>query len=206
MAALKLPIPDLLDFHDSALTAPGWPGDAAKPGIPASKYFTRLPEPLVENHRYNTLLWQAEDQARRPDMPAEFIAQMKRDIDSYNQRRNNAIEALDAWLLTSLDPPTADARLHSETAGAMVDRLSILALKCFYMAQQAQRTDAEAAHLSACSAKLQMLQTQRADLAACLATLLDDIAHGRAYFKQYRQFKMYNDPTLNPWLRGQAYG
>lgn len=206
MATPKLPIRDLLDFHDSELTAPGWPGNAPELGVPASKCFARLPEPLVENHRYNTLLWQAEDQARRPDKPAEFIAQMKRDIDRYNQRRNNAIEALDVWLLASLDTPAADARLHSETAGAMVDRLSILALKCFHMAQQAQRTDVDAAHLATCSAKLLMLQTQRADLAVCLVTLLDDIAHGRAYFKQYRQFKMYNDPTLNPWLQGQAYG
>jgi hypothetical protein len=30
--------------------------------------------------------------------------------------------------------------------------------------------------------------------------LLDDIFAGRKRLKIYRQFKMYNDPTLNPYL------
>ena len=38
----------------------------------------------------------------------------------------------------------------------------------------------------------------RADLAACLERLLVEAARGESYFKVYRQFKMYNDPTLNP--------
>ena len=27
---------------------------------------------------------------------------------------------------------------------------------------------------------------------------------GRAYFKVYRQFKMYNDPALNPAIYGES--
>ena len=38
------------------------------------------------------------------------------------------------------------------------------------------------------------------DLALCLDQLLTDAARGMAYFKVYRQFKMYNDPDLNPYL------
>ena len=38
------------------------------------------------------------------------------------------------------------------------------------------------------------------DLAGCLDALLADAAAGRAWFKVYRQFKMYNDPQLNPQL------
>ena len=29
-----------------------------------------------------------------------------------------------------------------------------------------------------------------------------DCRAGKAYFKIYRQFKMYNDPALNPYLYG----
>ena len=47
---------------------------------------------------------------------------------------------------------------------------------------------------------------QRSDLAGCLARLWREIEDGAAYFKLYRQFKMYNDPALNPWLQGKAYG
>ena len=41
---------------------------------------------------------------------------------------------------------------------------------------------------------------QHADLSQSLAELLDDIWAGRKLLKVYRQMKMYNDPTLNPYL------
>ena len=33
---------------------------------------------------------------------------------------------------------------------------------------------------------------------------LEDIAAGRKYMKVYKQMKMYNDPELNPMLKGQT--
>jgi hypothetical protein len=101
----------------------------------------------------------------------------------------------------------AGARLNSETAGSMVDRMSIMALKIHAMRAQTERTDVEDAHRSSSRGKLERLQQQRADLASCLAALLADAGAGRAYFKVYRQFKMYNDPRFNPALvaeRGAA--
>jgi hypothetical protein len=94
----------------------------------------------------------------------------------------------------------AGARLNSETAGSMIDRLSIMALKIHAMRAQTRRADADEAHLAASRVKLERLEQQRADLAGCLDALLADVAAGRAYFKVYRQFKMYNDPRFNPVL------
>ena len=48
--------------------------------------------------------------------------------------------------------------------------------------------------------KLARLALQRDDLGRCLDTLLAHAADGRAFWRIYRQFKMYNDPTLNPYL------
>ena len=45
---------------------------------------------------------------------------------------------------------------------------------------------------------------QRDDLGSCLDQLFADAMAGRAWFKVYRQFKMYNDPTLNPYLYGKG--
>jgi hypothetical protein len=55
--------------------------------------------------------------------------------------------------------------------------------------------------------KLERLRQQRADLGDCLDQLLADSLAGKAYFKVYRQFKMYNDARFNPALvaeRAQA--
>jgi len=82
----------------------------------------------------------------------------------------------------------------------MIDRLSIMALKVHAMRQQTERQDVDEAHRASSRTKLERLQQQRQDLAGCLDALLADAAAGRAYFKVYRQFKMYNDPRFNPVL------
>lgn len=185
-------------FHDLAL-------DDARPDYFASTACFGPWHWVAENHRYNKLLWQEEDKARRTDVAAAEIAASKRLIDQYNQKRNDAIESLDEAILTALGDiePEADARLNSETAGAMVDRLSILALKIFHMREQTERVDASVAHIDTCRGKLERLDMQRRDLVSCLDNLMEEVTEGRAYFKVYRQFKMYNDPTLNPYLYAQ---
>ena len=69
---------------------------------------------------------------------------------------------------------------------------------------QARRASAGKFHTANCTDKLVRLQIQRGDLACCLDQLLSDAGEGRAYFKLFRQFKMYDDPDLNPYLYGAA--
>jgi hypothetical protein len=202
MPRLALDIEQLRDFHDRALHEPH-PLDSPPPPMEAGLWAW-----IARNHHCNTLLWDEEDQARRRDVADAEIVRCKRAIDRHNQARNDAVEQIDLCLMDQLDGPAPEsrARLHSETPGAMVDRLSILALKLHHMGRQLQRDDVDDAHLATCAAKLQRLQEQRADLLAALGALLDELAGGTARFKLYRQFKMYNDPTLNPWLARAARG
>ena len=188
----------LMQFHDGMLAEPSWPTGQAL------EQYSGVWLWIAANHQYNTRLWNEEDKARRTDVGPSEIAACKRLIDQYNQKRNDAVEAIDEAILFALgDRERADnARLHSETAGAMIDRLSILSLKIHHMREQTQRVDAGAEHIAKCSEKLQRLIIQRQDLGACFDQLLADAQEGRAYFKVYRQFKMYNDPTLNPYLYG----
>jgi hypothetical protein len=94
------------------------------------------------------------------------------------------------------------APLHSETAGMMIDRLSILSLKIHAMRIQTTRTDVGTEHLATSQQKLERLIEQRNDLAESLDRLLAGCVAGTARYKIYRQFKMYNDPNLNPQLYG----
>jgi uncharacterized protein DUF4254 len=181
---------EIIEFHDYVLAAPGAP----------SRFNSGLWEAIERNHWHNGLLWEQEDLARRRNVADSEIAANKRAIDTNNQKRNDAVERIDEILLGELRDVkrSPDARLSSETAGAMVDRLSILALKIRAMRLQTERKDVDRGHVEACGAKLARLAEQRGDLAACLDRLLREAASGASYFKVYRQFKMYNDPNLNP--------
>lgn len=161
-------------------------------------------ELVCRQHEQNYRLWHQEDIARSPDAGDAEIARVKRAIDRLNQRRNDLIEEVDDWLVRQLAArgvrPGADARLNTETPGSTIDRLSILALRIYHMHQQADRRDADEAHRQKARARLEVLHEQRTDLSASLAELLADLASGRKRLKIYRQFKMYNDATMNPYL------
>ena len=180
---------------EADLERAGWPGtDGRDLGVA-----------IGQEHLTNIRLWHEEDEARRPDVGDDVIAGVKRRIDALNQRRNDLIEAIDEAIAAVLKPhaiePRGDCRLHSETPGAIIDRLSILALKIFHMREEAEREDAARAHRGVCAERLGVLERQRSDLAGCLDSLFDELLEGRATFRRYRQFKMYNDPETNPALR-----
>jgi hypothetical protein len=160
--------------------------------------FYRLVE---ENHSFNFQLWHAEDRARRDDMGYEFVYHAKREIDQCNQARNNRMEAMDTWLFNLLQPADhTQCSVNSESPGMIIDRLSILSLKSYHMALQTERQDVDEAHRQNCATKLGGIHQQLEQLSACLKQLLHEVQEKKRTFRVYHQFKMYNDPTLNPEL------
>jgi hypothetical protein len=163
---------------------------------------------VLDQQRYNYWLWHEEDEARRTDVSDAEIARVKRAIDRYNQQRNDHVERLDEILLSQLHAegiePERGARLHTETPGSAFDRLSIGALKRYHMEEEASRGDASDEHRRKAAEKVERLRRQRRDLAESLDRLLADLWSGRARLEIYRQFKMYNDPALNPALYGRG--
>jgi hypothetical protein len=158
-------------------------------------------------HQQNFRLWHQEDIARSPDVSNAELATVKRAIDKLNQQRNDLIERLDDCLIDQLSAkgvvPWQGARLNTETPGSAIDRLSIIALRLYHMEEQVRRSDADAAHVAKARARLEILRQQHRDLSQSLHELLEDLYAGRKRLQIYRQFKMYNDPTMNPYLYGK---
>lgn len=159
---------------------------------------------VCQQHIYNFELWHQEDIARSPAVSDAEIAQVKRRIDKFNQQRNDAIEKLDDAITEMLErlqvSPAPGARQNTETPGSAIDRLSIMALRVYHYGEQIERSDVDIAHLDRVGQRLHMCREQQRDLSQGLRELLMDIFSGAKRHKTYRQMKMYNDASLNPYL------
>ena len=152
----------------------------------------------------DTVQWHLEDLIRDPQIdPVEALV-LKRRIDRSNQERTDMVEYIDSYFLDKFKDVAIEsgAKINTESPAWAIDRLSILALKIYHMAQEVKRTDVSAKHVEECRRKLDILLQQRTDLTTAIEELLADMAAGHKYMKVYKQMKMYNDPALNPVLYG----
>ena len=160
---------------------------------------------LARKNWIDAVQWHLEDIIRDEAIDPVAALALKRRIDRSNQDRTDLVEEIDSYFRQQYAGVTVkdDATINTESPAWAIDRLSILALKIWHMREQTERTDADAAHIAKCQAKLDVLLEQRIDLTTAIDQLLDDIAAGRKYMKVYRQMKMYNDPETNPVLYGK---
>lgn len=159
---------------------------------------------LCEKNWIDNVQWDLEDIIRNPDIDPTEALGIKRRIDAWNQRRTDIVEQIDTLFFEQFAKvtPKETASLNTESPAWAVDRLSILTLKIYHMQLQATDLTATPEHRARCQQKLDVLLTQRVDLSTALDQLLEAYANGEKVMKTYRQMKMYNDPSLNPILRG----
>ncbi len=157
---------------------------------------------LYRKNWIDTVQWHYEDLIRDPNIDPVSGMALKRKIDASNQDRTDMVEYIDSYFLTSYQDVevSPQATINSESPAWALDRLSILALKIYHMAEEANRSSASQAHRTQCQQKLAVLLTQQEDLCTAIDQLIEDIAKGKKYMKVYKQMKMYTDARLNPVL------
>jgi len=161
-----------------------------------------IEELLYKKNWIDTVQWHLEDLIRDPDISPAELVELKRRIDKSNQDRTDTVEKIDDWFLNFFGniELKQGAGMNSETPAWLLDRMSILTLKVYHMAEQVERKDVGEEHINKCKLKLEILIEQSSDMELCFDQLVKDIRNGDRYMKVYRQMKMYNDNTLNPVL------
>lgn len=146
--------------------------------------------------------WHFEDIIRDPNIDPIEALKLKRRIDKSNQDRTDLVELIDSYFLDKYKAIEIKktATINTESPAWAIDRLSILTLKIYHMAEEVGRTDTTKEHHDQCQTKLNILLEQQKDLSSAIDQLLSDIESGDKYMKVYKQMKMYNDPALNPVL------
>ena len=150
----------------------------------------------------DTVQWHYEDVIRDDGIKPNEALILKRKIDHSNQKRTNIVETIDDYFISKFKKIILkkNATINTESPAWAIDRLSILVLKIYHMAEESGRITATKDHRKKCLQKLLILNEQKSDLCLAIDQLIKDISEGRKIMKVYRQMKMYNDEDLNPIL------
>mgnify|MGYP001303120866 FL=1 len=150
----------------------------------------------------DTVQWHYEDIIRDDKIKPKEALDLKRKIDHSNQNRTNLVEAIDDYFINKFKKVILkkNATINTESPAWAIDRMSILVLKIYHMAEESSRISATKDHREKCLEKLLILNQQKSDLSLAINQLIKDISEGEKAMKVYRQMKMYNDEDLNPIL------
>lgn len=147
-------------------------------------------------------LWALEDLARSARACDTEIAALKRQIDVKNGERHRLIDVIDqAVLARRVAPEPARCRRYSETTAEICDRLLILDLKAEHVARLSLDLELPELERARCRDKLAQQLARQAHVQACLREQLLAQDSGAAVLVPRGEFKLYNEPLLNPIMR-----
>jgi hypothetical protein len=132
---------------------------------------------------HHTRQWHAEDASRDPDASAVDLAASKRLIDGLNARRIVLVERIDDWAGGRI-PHSSAVSLHTETAGSVIDRLSIAWVRANELISSGDDHD-----------RARVALRQLGELAQAYDDLVRDVAAGRRRLPNWRALKAYRSQS-----------
>ena len=123
--------------------------------------------------------WGAEDGCRRSGVSLDELGMLKRRIDGLNRVRTDLIDDVDSWVAGHVSQAHG-AVAHTETYGALLDRIVIAALRADRLGSDCAGTSRSAA-----------AEVQYTELLSAYDTLVDDVRRGRRRFPDWRSLKFY---------------
>jgi hypothetical protein len=167
----------------------GDPFGSDSPGAAVRAWLTSGRDGLAAHvralHDVNRRLWALEDAVRDPALAAEAVRDHKRAIDAANLERHAAVACIDRAVDDAFgpqrDPDDPLAVVDSQSVGAMVDRLSVIALKIEGFGDDPARAAAQRA--------------RAAHVERCLERVVDALRRGDGVAQAFDEGKRYGTRT-----------
>ncbi len=152
---------------------------------------------IFELHRKNFSLWHLESRSRKEGPSDRELVLMKRKINEDNRRRHQCIELVDTVLARNLEEmgvvPAADAVLHTESPGPIIDRLSVFSLRRFHLERMLERAEENAPDREFLQKRLETTCESMRLLKNAFTAMRDDVLAGRRAFFITHELKVYKN-------------
>jgi hypothetical protein len=148
----------------------------------------------------NKTLWDLEDSARLFELGDSHVADAKKDIDIYNQQRNDLIREIDALLYNHFDVSRAGKEsFYSESPGMIIDRLSIIFIKLSVVRRLIpliEKADLKSEYLE----KEKLLLSQIENIGNFLDLYIERLIKKEVFFEIQQAVKIYNDKRVKKYI------
>lgn len=148
----------------------------------------------------NKTLWDLEDSARLFELGDSHVAEAKKDIDIYNQQRNDLIREIDALLYERFDVSRAGKEsFYSESPGMIIDRLSIIFIKLSVVRRLIpliEKADLKSEYFE----KEKLLLSQIENIGNFLDLYIERLIKKEVFFEIQQAVKIYNDKRVKKYI------
>jgi len=151
--------------------------------------------------KINKTLWNLEDSARLSELGDKHVAEVKKNIDIYNQQRNDLIREIDTVLRRLLDVSRGvKESFYSESPGMIIDRLSIIFIKLAVVQKiisVIREDDIKLEYLE----KEKILVGQIESIGNFLDLYIERLLKKEVFFEIQQPVKIYNDTRVRKYIK-----
>jgi len=149
----------------------------------------------------NKTLWDLEDSARLPELGDGHVANAKKNIDIYNQQRNDLIQEIDTMLDRLLDVSRGSKdSFYSESPGMIIDRLSIIFIKLSVIQKIISLIEEDNLKLEYLE-KEETLLDQIKSIGDFLDLYIERLLKKEVFFGIQQSVKIYNDARVKKYIK-----
>ena len=151
--------------------------------------------------KINKTLWDLEDSARLSELGDGHVANVKKNIDIYNQQRNDLIRKIDTVLHRLLNVSRGvKESFYSESPGMIIDRLSIIFIKLSVVQKIIAVIEEDDLRLEYLE-KEKILTGQIKSIGNFLDLYIERLLKKEVFFEIQQPVKIYNDARVMKYIK-----